>query len=112
MNRVWLFGVTMLLACTSSAESYVVSQKHKAFLLDGEFVKQMTVVVGDTVDFRNDDPFFHNVFSLSSVERFDLGIFPQGESRAVIFDQQGTVEVECSIHPYMHLTVEVINNEQ
>ena len=36
---------------------------------------------GSTVEFPNDDPFFHNVFSLSSTATFNLGRYPRGETR-------------------------------
>ena len=34
------------------------------------------VVTGTTVEFRNDDEYFHNVFSLAKAKQFDLGRFP------------------------------------
>ena len=63
--------------------------------------------VGDAVNFKNADPFNHNIFSLSDVKSFDLGSYPQGQSRKVVFDKPGTVEVECALHPQMKLQVEV-----
>jgi plastocyanin len=38
---------------------------------------------------------------------FDLGSYPQGQSKSVTFDKAGKVEVECAIHPQMKMTVEV-----
>ena len=84
------------------AAEYTVSQKNTAFSQDS-----LTVKVGDTVNFLNDDPFFHNVFSLSDVQFFDLGSYPQGESKPVTFEAAGTVEIECAIHPEMTMTVTV-----
>ena len=84
-----------------SAE-HTVSQKNKEFA-----TKSLQVKVGDSVDFRNDDTFAHNVFSLSDVKSFDLGSYPQGQSRKVTFEKAGKVEVECSIHPNMRLAIEV-----
>ena len=84
------------------SETFKVLQKDKAF--DKETLQ---VKVGDTVHFENADPFFHNVFSLSDAKFFDLGSFPKGESRPVIFDKAGTVEVECAIHPNMRMVIEV-----
>ena len=111
MNRV-LFALLLLPVCSSYAENYVVGQKDKAFIFDGKVIDHLKITVGDSVEFRNEDPFFHNVFSVSPGSRFDSGFFPQGESRSVIFDKQGEVEVECSIHPNMHLKVEVVSDEQ
>lgn len=85
----------------------VVAQKNKAFVIDGKVVSEVAVTVGDTVRFLNEDEFFHNVFSLSDLKMFDLGSFPQGEHRDVVFDSVGTVEVECAIHPDMMIKVNV-----
>jgi plastocyanin len=84
-----------------SAE-HVVSQKGKAFS-----VKKLKVRVGDSVKFVNEDPFSHNVFSLSAAKGFDLGTYPQGGAKSVTFDKVGTVDVECAIHPDMTMSVEV-----
>lgn len=84
-----------------------ISQKGKTFLLQKAPVAAIKVKVGDTVSFRNDDPFFHNVYSSSSAKSFDLGSYPQGQSRKVTFDKEGAVEVACAIHPDMKLRVEV-----
>ena len=70
----------------------------------------LVVAVGATVDFPNEDPFFHNVFSYSSTHRFDLGRYPQGESKAVTFDQPGIVEVYCEVHDPMRAAVLVVEN--
>ena len=92
-----------LFAATAAvATEHVVTQKNNEFNL-----KQLRVKKGDSISFRNDDPHFHNVFSLSDAKSFDLGSFPKGESRKVTFDKEGTVEVECAIHPSMKLKVDV-----
>ncbi len=61
----------------------------------------VAVTVGSTVDFPNDDPIYHNVFSLSTPKRFDLGRYPRGQSRSVVFDRPGVVRVFCEIHSHM-----------
>src|SRR5688572_7255958 len=98
-----LIGISLFLhAASVYAEEFVVGQRDKTFS-----VKALKVKVGDTVSFRNDDPFFHNIFSLSDVQSFDLGSFPQGEARQVTFVKAGKVEIECAIHPAMKLTIDV-----
>ncbi len=84
------------------AAEQVVAQKGKAFS-----TKKLNVKVGDSVKFVNEDPFSHNVFSLSATKSFDLGTYPQGGAKSVTFDKAGTVEVECAIHPDMSMVVEV-----
>jgi plastocyanin len=90
------------MSASAHTAEYEIGQKGKKFSQ-----KELTVKVGDTVSFKNDDPFFHNIFSLSDTKTFDLGSFPQGQSKKVTFEKAGTVEVECAIHPEMKVTIEV-----
>lgn len=61
----------------------------------------LPVAVGTTVEFPNNDPFYHNVFSLSKTRRFDLGRYPQGTTKSIRFDRPGVVRVFCEIHSHM-----------
>ena len=70
----------------------------------------VAVTVGSIVDFPNDDPIYHNVFSLSRTKTFDLGRFPQGKSRGERFDKPGVVKVFCQIHSHMSATVMVFDH--
>jgi plastocyanin len=97
-----VFAITNALA-----DEYVIGQKDKTFVMDGTKVESISVKAGDTVKFLNEDPFFHNIFSLSELKTFDLGSFPKGDSRSVTFNQLGTIEIECAIHPDMYLELEV-----
>jgi Protein of unknown function (DUF2012) len=65
------------------------------------------VPVGSTVQFPNSDPIFHNVFSLSKAQPFDLGYYPQGQSRTVKFNNPGIVQVYCHIHANMYAAIVV-----
>jgi hypothetical protein len=78
---------------------------------DERFVPHvLPVVEGSVVEFPNTDPFFHNVFSLSSAKSFDLGRYAQGESRSVRFDAPGIVQVFCHIHSDMSAYIVVLRN--
>ena len=68
----------------------------------------MVVPVGSTVDFPNQDPIFHNVFSLSSPAPFDLGLYRAGDTRKRTFNQPGTYRVFCNIHPQMTAFIVVV----
>jgi plastocyanin len=89
-----------------------VPPRRAAIRQKGEtFVPRVVAVpVGSSVDFPNDDPIYHNVFSLSRAKTFNLGRFPRGESRAVKFDKAGIVKVFCDIHSHMAATVVVFNH--
>ena len=70
----------------------------------------LPIVVGSTVDFPNNDGVFHNVFSYSKSNKFDLGRYPKGETRQNTFDTPGVVSVYCDIHAYMYATILVLDN--
>jgi plastocyanin len=96
------FALLALLITQAQAGEQVVTQKGKAFS-----TRKITVQQGDSVRFVNDDPFAHNIFSLSDTKSFDLGSYGQGQSKAVVMDKAGTVDVECAVHPDMKMTIEV-----
>jgi len=75
------------------------------------FVPRVVVVpVGGTVDFPNQDPIFHNVFSVSGENRFDLDLYKKPRSGAFTFRHPGLVRVYCNIHPQMSAFVLVRDN--
>jgi hypothetical protein len=69
---------------------------------DKRFVPHvMAVPVGSTVNFRNEDEIFHNVFSLSPTTSFDTGLHKAGVDTPQKFDKPGVVELLCNIHATM-----------
>jgi plastocyanin len=78
---------------------------------DENFIPRVVAVpVGSEVRFPNDDPIYHNVFSLSRVKTFNLGRFPRGESKSVRVTKPGVVKVFCEIHSHMTATIMVFNH--
>jgi plastocyanin len=61
----------------------------------------LVVRVGTTVDFPNNDKVFHNVFSFRDGKKFDLGMYPIGTSKKILFDKPGLARLFCNIHPSM-----------
>ena len=100
--RILIAAALLAAAGAVQAADHEVTQKNNTFS-----AKALRIKPGDSVSFRNDDPHFHNVFSLSDSQPFDLGSYPKGQSRKVTFTKEGRVEVECAIHPAMKMTVEV-----
>lgn len=96
--------LALLIASTpiAHAADHTVAQKGKAFSS-----ATLSIKSGDKVAFRNDDPFAHNVFSLSDPMQFDLGTYSQGQSKTVTFAKAGQYEVECAIHPEMKMVINV-----
>ncbi|HLG99999.1 MAG TPA: hypothetical protein VKX49_27065 [Bryobacteraceae bacterium] len=70
----------------------------------------LVVPVGSTIEFPNSDPIFHNVFSLSKAQPFDLGFYARGESRSVKFSHAGIVQVYCHIHANMYAAIVVTDS--
>lgn len=68
------------------------------------------ITAGSTVDFPNDDPIFHNVFSLSRGATFDLGRYPRGDTKSRRFDRPGVVKVFCHLHSHMTALVRVFDH--
>jgi plastocyanin len=62
----------------------------------------LVVAVGQPVEMPNDDTIFHNVFSYSRPNEFDLGLYRSGESRTLQFAHPGPVRIYCSIHERMN----------
>src|SRR5262245_20386027 len=65
----------------------------------------VAVPVGSTIQFPNDDPVFHNVFSLNPPEQFDLGLYREGASKSQTFKEPGVYRVYCNIHPQMSAVI-------
>jgi plastocyanin len=82
------------------------TQRYRLVQKNKQFEPHLLVLpVGSAVDFPNQDPFFHNVFSLYKGKRFDLGLYEAGESRSVHFDKPGISFIFCNIHPEMSAVV-------
>jgi plastocyanin len=82
---------------------FKVTQKNKSFI-----PRLLAVPVGSTVSFPNDDLIFHNVFSLSRPNPFDLGLYRDGESKDRTFTAPAVYRVFCNIHPQMSATILVV----
>ena len=67
--------------------------------------------VNGTVDFPNADAIYHNVFSVSGGNRFDLGLYKSGASKDRQFEAPGLVRVYCNIHPQMVGFVMVVDSD-
>jgi plastocyanin len=73
---------------------------------DKRFTPHMLAVpVGTSIEFPNQDPFFHDVFSIYHGKPFDLGLYESGAVRKVRFSQPGISYIFCNIHPDMSAVV-------
>ena len=104
MNQHSLLMVAALILATTSAraETIDVSQKGRHFVPE-----TMTIKVGDTLRFRNDDMFLHHVYVNGPGLSFDSEEQPPGNVLEVKFPRAGDFTVRCRIHPKMRLDVHV-----
>jgi hypothetical protein len=70
----------------------------------------LAIAAGDSVAFRNDDPYFHNVFSLSPGQGFDAGLYSSGRTYVKTFTRPGPVELLCNIHASMLAYLYVVDS--
>ncbi len=91
----------------ASTETMRASIKQLNMKFQPEF---LAVPVGSTVTFPNLDPFFHNIYSLSPIDEFDLGMFGEGTSAEKTFNSPGVIDIFCAIHPAMHARIFVREN--
>ena len=99
---LFLDGVDKPLSFPPPQEQPAVHQR------DARFAPSfLAIAAGTTVQMPNDDAIFHNVFSYSKPNDFDLGLYPAGQSRSVAFRHPGVVKAYCSIHESMNGTIYV-----
>jgi plastocyanin len=84
------------------AASHTIQQNGKMFT-----PATVTVAVGDSVTFQNDDDVTHNAFSTSKGNEFNSKAQQPRQSSTVTFKTAGTVDVRCAFHPKMKMTVTV-----
>jgi plastocyanin len=81
---------------SNASGSATMKQEGKQFV-----PRVMAVQKGMRVEFPNLDAVFHNVFSVTPDNSFDLGSYRQGESKSVTMSKPGVISVYCNMHPQM-----------
>lgn len=95
-----LLIILPLISQANAAEENLITQKDLKFSPIIKVVKP-----GESVKFQNNDNVVHNIVSLTEEFEFDLGEFKPGMTKTVKFKQKGVVDVECTIHPEMKMTI-------
>jgi plastocyanin len=90
----------------------VKGQKVSIEQVGKKFVPSWAVVQrGTTISFPNKDNIYHNVFSLSSGNSFDLGLYnAASDPKTHTFMEAGAVDIYCNIHPQMAASALVVPN--
>ena len=103
MNKiVTTLVLALVLASGVSAKNWIVDQKGKTFI-----PSKLTVNKGDTITFRNSDPFAHNAYTDDEANEFDVGMQATGKETVMNINAVESFNVECAIHPNMLLEVTV-----
>jgi len=98
--------VVLWLTPTHPVESSISTPTARLVQKDKRFSPHVIAVrVGTEIEFPNQDPFFHDVFSIYRGKPFDLGLYESGSARKVKFSQPGVSYIFCNIHPEMSAAV-------
>src|SRR5450432_781347 len=100
---VWLEPVGRPAAASAVRQPSRMAQKMKTFT-----PHVLAIMAGSSVEFPNFDPIFHNAFSGYSGQVFDVGLYPPGSSRTVVFKREGLVRIFCNIHATMSAVIMVL----
>lgn len=98
--------VENVLAPAVKGQRVVIEQVGKKFVPSWAVVQR-----GTAISFPNLDNVYHNVFSLSSGNSFDLGLYNSAnEAKSRVFSEPGAVDIYCNIHPQMAASALVVPN--
>ena len=91
-------------SCVDSDES---NQNHDISITENmDFdPEELTITVGDTVTWTNNDGMSHTATSTSGPESFDSGNMGSGDTWSFTFTEAGTYEYKCDYHSSMTATI-------
>jgi plastocyanin len=104
LAAAFLAGGAAAYVTAAYAAEHNIGEKGKVFSKE-----EITIKVGDTIVFLNDDNVAHNVMSNEPSNKFNVGLVKPGGSTPVTFKSAGDVPVICAIHPSMKMLVKVTN---
>lgn len=102
---VWIPGLTVPTPATTVMPEMASQDKRFAPHI-------LAVAAGTEVSFPNRDPIFHNVFSLTPENKFDLGLYRKGAAKSVRLTTPALVRIYCNIHADMAAFVMVLDKAQ
>jgi plastocyanin len=73
----------------------------------------MIVAPGTTIEFPNRDQDYHNIFSVSRPNAFDIGRYKKDATPVptVVFEKPGVVRLQCEIHDHMNAIILVVDSQ-
>jgi plastocyanin len=100
--QITALAAAFVAGAAAAADGVTVFQDSRKFS-----ESEVTIKRGQSVTFTNNDPFTHNVFSMTPDMGFDLKTQKSGQSSDIKFDKAGVADVQCAIHPQMKMKVVV-----
>lgn len=103
LGSATLIGASLLAASILTVAPAHAQETHIVAIEDGAFSPaEISIEVGDTITWRNDDDATHTA---TSETNWDSGDLAAGESFSFTFTRAGTYDYECLHHPEMRGTV-------
>ena len=90
-------------AAPTTPKTVRLDQKGLVFL-----PRVLPIQKGWTVEFLNSDPVAHNVYTIDG-DKYDLGTWPQGQTKTHVFTKPGTYRQLCHVHDDMISFVVVLD---
>jgi plastocyanin len=77
---------------------------------DKTFIPTVTVVqTGTAVQFPNQDPIRHHVYSFSAAKNFEIKLYAGTPVAPIVFEKPGEVVLGCNIHDHMLAWIYVVD---
>jgi plastocyanin len=104
------FDGTVIYLTPKGAPAHFSATKAHMAMSGRQFAPHVRVITtGSTVEYANQDPFSHNIFSTAPGAAFDLGTYGSGIAKSTAFTKPGAFPVYCNIHAQMTAVVVVVS---
>ena len=104
------FDGTVVYLLPKGAPARFAETKSQMAMNGRQFAPRVRVVTtGSTIEYVNQDPFSHNIFSTAPGASFDLGSYSGGVAKSTQFKKAGAFPVYCNIHAQMTAFVVVVS---
>lgn len=102
MKKSIVLVLGLALGSSAFGAEHVIDQLGRKFI-----PANLKVKVGDTIRFKNSDPFAHNAYTDDKINEFDTGMQATGQDAVMTVKGKSSFKVQCAIHPEMLLDVKV-----
>ena len=95
----------------TEAKAPVPGRKRTVIVQRNRVFQPFVTVVqrGAAIDFPNEDPFMHHVYSFSPAKHFEIKLYRGTPGAPVVFDKTGVVVVGCNVHDWMIAYILVVD---